>query len=66
MASTTIGLAAVPWPCTGTVAGSTAAATDVPFYTSQASGWTWAIISPTAVLSAFTKVTTIVSSEAGV
>ena len=65
-ALTTIGLVAVPSPCAGTVAGGTAATTDVPFYTSRASGWMWAIISPTAVPSAFTNVTTIVSSEAGV
>jgi hypothetical protein len=65
-ASTAIGLAVVPLPCVGAVMGGTAATTDVPFHTSRASGWMQAIISLTAVLSAFTNVTTIVSSEAGV
>ena len=65
-ALTAIGLAVVPSPCMGTVAGSTAVTTDVPFHTNQALGWTWAIISPTAAPSAFTRVTTIVSSEAWV
>ena len=64
-ASTTIGLAAVPLPCVGTVTGGTAATMDVPFHTSWVSGWTQAIISLTAAPSAFTSVTTIVSSEAG-
>ena len=38
VALTTIGLVAVPSPCVGTVTGSTAATTDVPFHTSRASG----------------------------
>ena len=63
-ASTAIGLAAVPSPCTGTIVGGTATTTDVPFHTSWALGWMQAVISPTATPSTFTSVTTIVSSKA--
>jgi hypothetical protein len=66
VALTAIGLAVVLSPCMGTVMGSTAVTMDVPFHTSWASGWMRAIISLTAAPSVFTRVTTIVSSEARV
>ena len=65
-ALTAIGLAAVLSPCMGAVVGSTAATMDIPFHTSRALGWMQAVISLTAMPSAFTSVTTIVSSEAEV